>query len=83
MAVNPILAALNKQAPQQPQQAYNVNPMSLLNTPQAQQNAINTINSYGGDGRKAFFGECQKRGIDPNQALEKAQMLFKQMFPNK
>ena len=30
---------------------------------------MDLVNQYGGDARAAFYGECQKAGIDPNQII--------------
>lgn len=32
-------------------------------------NAMNLINQYGGDPKRAFYEEVKKRGINPNQIL--------------
>lgn len=46
----------------------------------AQQEAMAILRQYGGDGQKAFYAECQRRGIDPNYALKQAQIMFNQMY---
>ena len=81
MATNPIMAALNKGSTTVAGQAGQTNPQTI--TPEMQQQAMQTIQQYGGDGQKAFYAECQRRGIDPQKALPQIQAMFKQMFPNK
>lgn len=49
-------------------------------TPEAIQNAKATLAQYGGNGQQAFYAECQRRGIDPNQALPQIQKLFNQLY---
>lgn len=83
---NPILAALNR--PNEQSQPSNSNPLTPAppqqqNSPSIEtlrQGAMSTLQQYGGDGQKAFFAECQKKGIDPNYALKQAQIMFNQAF---
>lgn len=77
--VNPILSKLNTMArlPQQMQQlisaAKSKNPMMMLSqiasrNPQAKQ-VIDMIQQSGKNPQDLFYGECQRKGVDPQQIL--------------
>ena len=49
------------------------NPQMMLNqmmqsNPQMKQ-VMDLVNQHGGDPKKAFYGLCEQRGVDPNQIL--------------
>ena len=49
------------------------NPQAMLsqmmqNNPQMRQ-VMSAVQQYGGDARKAFYGLCEQRGVDPDEIL--------------
>lgn len=49
------------------------NPQAMLSqmmqqNPQMKQ-VMDAVNQYGGDPKKAFYGLCEQKGVDPNEIL--------------